>query len=335
MPESMVAYLDWATGIMRINTTYEEWEALRGNDQEGKLTASQIGLLETITHETTHYLQIITTGFLYSLSVEIFEEIKRCLPLPLKSFADIPTSAPDDVAVRLNKILLRLDEFGPHDLTVRSLVESAAFLVQKRTHWINLTPAGYREILDHSCPSEEYRSAYDIAVHYLGDEAFDSYCFLSSLSLCTINPTVTFLRLCEEASTRQLRLGQNLDVRPYIDLLNRINCNLIGTAAEVCSQFSIHPVYTDAVHQLNDLCGRDGFDVITYMAAPYRISNHLAIVAVRPMLFNKISDRYWYLYLPDVLWPKTDTSKKEEMSETLILLAAISSQILGNIGSTP
>ncbi|KPL04173.1 MAG: hypothetical protein AMJ73_04505 [candidate division Zixibacteria bacterium SM1_73] len=335
MPSNYGAILDWATGIIRVNRNYEQWEAICLRKKNRAPTMDDKILLETITHETTHFLQISTTGFLYSFAIELFGQVRKCVPAPITDFSGITSSPPKLISKQICSTLDRLDVAGAEGVTIRSIVESGAFLVQKRTHWPNLTAEGFGKMLDRECPAPEYRLAYDVSMRYLGKEAFDCYPIIAYLSLCTDSPPDAFVILCKDTVSRGLRIGEGLDVPPFLELLNIIvtayGFKLIGTSAEAAENLPRHPIYTQMVIQLNNLCEQSGFSVTNFMAAPYRITEMLAIESVRPMLFNKKMDRYWYLYVPDHFLPTMSREEKELETKALLLLAAISSKILSGV----
>ena len=83
---------------------------------------------------------------------------------------------------------MQIDNVDPKGLTVRSIIESAAMLIQKRIHLPRLTPKEDLQMLHYKYVEGEYREAYEVAVRYLGEVAFNLYPLLSYLSLCTSEP---------------------------------------------------------------------------------------------------------------------------------------------------
>src|SRR3974390_1032625 len=167
------AYLDWITGMIRIDSNRTDWERLKEKVPPNKrltahmLTEDELTLLETFTHEMVHYLQLCTTGYLYRLARDLLAVLAE-LP-PASTIDDVPEADLTRAAGRLRAIKEeRLCAPGKRGLAVISLVESAAFLVQKRTHY-DLTPADYEAALV-GWPAM-YRAGYDIAREHLGDEA--------------------------------------------------------------------------------------------------------------------------------------------------------------------
>jgi hypothetical protein len=73
------AYLDWTTGIIRINTTREAWGRLRARGPDARLTPEEQGLLELFVHEAYHAVQLFTTGYLYNFATQITVEVTEWL----------------------------------------------------------------------------------------------------------------------------------------------------------------------------------------------------------------------------------------------------------------
>ena len=84
---------------------------------------------------------------------------------------------------------------GPEDVTALSIVESAAFYMQKRHHWAGLTPHEYQDLLVGELP--DYQVAYLVAEKILGaEDAFKVFPLFAEMALWTAAPQDTFVPLC-------------------------------------------------------------------------------------------------------------------------------------------
>jgi hypothetical protein len=352
LPPDTAAYLDWTTGILRINANYEQWFDLISRTDGGilvptTLSSQELDLLETVTHESTHLLQIVTTGFLYSVAVELYAGIGTYVESFGSSFGEDDVLAilehgiPAALMEEIRSILLRLDVCGPDNVTARSIVESSAFMAQKRTHHLGLSRQKYAQMLETQCPGPEYRRAYDVAVQYLGDDAFDLFPLLASLSLCTRRPEQIFSSFCEQISKENGPSGAyisvpgqsevSIDLGGFLRVLNAISAELIGSAAQAAANLPEHPFYTDIVNQIN-LLNRDGaISLDRYITAPHEIQERLFEECLRPMIFNRSGEHIRPIVIPGGLWPTLSKEAQAEKVRGLIVIAAIYSKTLAKV----
>jgi hypothetical protein len=333
------AILDWTSGIIRVNAVYEEFNRIkRGN--ESRRSRSDKDLIEAISHETFHFLQMCTTGFLYSFALDLYESIKQCVPKDIKDPSEIDAACvPSEVRKNLNFALERLYHEGPEGLSILSIVEGAALLFQKRLHWIGISAEGFEEILDQSAPSKEYKDAYNFAAKCLGKEdAFNSYPLISNLALSdTNNPVSTFVSLCKKAAGDGIRVGNEMDPVPFVELLREIEPKA-KSSAEVAGERSLkHPIYFEVIKHLNDLAGHGKFNILEYMVAPPLQLYEPTILteSLRPILFNRVKEKYWHLSIPEGLWPALRRDERRNRAQALVLLHILSSRVIGNITDPP
>jgi hypothetical protein len=334
------AYLDWITGIIRVDADPREYEALMdkmsgGSVPRAALTEKEVLLLETLTHETTHLLQICTTGFLYWIAREMSDALREyLLELEPKSYEDLPRVAPESVTRRFQKFKRYIDARGPHGLTVRSLAESTAFMTQKRTHWVGLNAEDYADLL--AGQADEYRAAYDFAVEKLGPtHAFQMCPLLTFFALCCTEPVKMFIALCE-------RMRQELANGTHLKK------NLLELRDEVASQISSsvigiphpdtngkHLVYGPIVLSLYALNQARQFDFVQYWAKPYELDSSAVAEAVAPpMMFNPSSDGILVLSVSKRFSPNAKRigdppGELSQATQVLMILHEISTRLQG------
>jgi hypothetical protein len=336
-PRDAAAYLDWGSGITRVNATIAQWDAALSRSDDSQLSLSERQLLETVTHETAHFLQIATTGYLYRfavfLSLELrgmVEDMGRAGGLPEADWMGSLLAAPIPAqgAKSLRELVGEIDDPGPEGITTRAIVESGAFLVQKRAFWPDISPAAYRDVLDHQSPSHLYRSAYDVAGKWLGDESLDAYPYLAYLALCTSQPPTSFVALCQAVAERSLAKNGVLRVGAIAQLLNDSRWRVFGTASEVASWFPpVHPVYTPPVKRLDELPTEGELSLQVYTVTPHILTEQLLRQGMRPMVFNDKSGSY-EIAVPPWLWPDMSYAQKKGEVTNLIALAALGTKIL-------
>ena len=320
------AYLDWVTGVVRIDARRDEWERLQeqfsSRDQVSahELTAKEVLLLETVTHEVTHFFQVCTTGYLYRVALDLFAALTDALPADIKSVEELPESIIEHVAGRLNSIKEeRLCAPGPRELDVLSIVESAAFMIQKLSHNPDLTPQEYQRAL--AGQPSVYRTAYDLACEYLGEAAFGTYPVLASLSLWTERPADSLIGLCEG-----LAVHKDLEFGHLVDALHRaggfIGPPWLGSARRD------FPEYNMSIDGLDRLADEDRFDRQAYLLRPFK-DEHVRIMvdaAMPPIVFNEDDEgRLAFQWPPS--WKEIPNGQKNARAMMLLLLFSISTHV--------
>ena len=156
VPRGVAGYLDWTTGLMRVNATHDVWARIARTPDLRTLPRWEQGVVETITHETIHFLQITTTSYLYRFAVTLFELVKSAIHFPVHDVSELPIRATPELAQKLRAHFATLDARGAHGVTVRSLAEGQAMLAQLRTHWRGLTAGEFLKRLTGSGLPAEY-----------------------------------------------------------------------------------------------------------------------------------------------------------------------------------
>ena len=154
--------------------------------------------------KSIHFLQVVTTGYVYRWSVEyVVYAARGWLQVAGKHHNEQSVKqealhgrikATDAQRKSLLAHLRVLDRPGVSGITIRALIESLAYYIQMRGHF-DLTSAQLTRALN-DCPDLEYRVAYDAAQFVVGDEAaFDLFPMLCNASLCASDPVLAFEQL--------------------------------------------------------------------------------------------------------------------------------------------
>jgi hypothetical protein len=326
------AYLDWAVGIIRIRASAAEWAAILAAPEARSET--QRSLLETATHETLHFTQIVTAGWPYSFAIDLSSIVSEALQGA--ESLDALASRARQAQVSVDRTLTKLDDRGQTGLTVRDIMEGATVLAQKRMNWANLNAARYVDVLDDEDGGTEYRAAYEAAAAALGDEAFDALPMIAAASLCTRRPQDVFPVLLDELRLRGRRFNLDYNFSLVVEALNRQHRDvLLGTAVEAAEQKPSHLVYTNVVRELNEMAGRGEFKIADFFTRPHELSQEMAVQAVRPMLFNAAPGERFAAHLPDALWRDREADERNELAEALIQLHAMSTLVMGAAEEAP
>lgn len=272
LPPNVWGFLEWMTGVIRINATVEELQRLSEVKERVRLAYE-----ETVTHEFFHCAQICAAGFPHHYAASVTKELFPVLYPYLLNFSsqtDLEEAvtrfaeAPPSIPPRVLTLLDSLDEPGSGGITPREIVESAAYLVQKRTHRPDLEAPGYSHAL-HFAPAPEYRSAFFAAESILGDRAFELFPALSYLSLCFVRPQDVFADLCGAA--RRLPRRDTRALMRIAEELSRAH-RWLGTSFDYTKEFSngtFNPFYRGYARTLAAIGRWKGVDLPTLMSAPH------------------------------------------------------------------
>ncbi|MFH2047413.1 MAG: hypothetical protein ABIK92_19975 [Pseudomonadota bacterium] len=336
VPPEVAGYLEWGSGILRVNCSFEDWEFIN-NHPAGTRSFATRSIMATLTHETFHFLQICTSGFLYSFACQYFDLMRKYIkqeagyPLTdekIKAFLKNPSGVTDDI---INHISV-LDRPGSSGVTVRDIVESAAYLYEHKTHYIDLDIAGYEKFLSQDLPPKEYYHAFHKAKEILGKTAFDNFLFAAFISLCFSRPEVVFDDVLKKIADHKLIYRDDNDIPKFINAIQSLFSvhSALGSAAEVAlrkgSQFW-HPVYNNAILSLNETATQ--YSPIALVVDPNAMTIEAALSNVRPTVFNKN-----YILIPKSFEKGRSQNQLEEEMTVFILLGAMIMAI-GRAGEVP
>ncbi|MFD5861963.1 hypothetical protein [Streptomyces chartreusis] len=340
-PPSTAAWLDWPTGLVHINATKAEWDAAAaastGSNAPGAHPEWEL-LAQSLSHENVHFMQCVTTGYMYRWALEHFRLLADGLSELGYPFAEVGDAkkallAATEFVSRGTAEALRghtdkLNIRGPYGLTVRHLVEAHALVLEQLIHTEPVDAQILLQRLDAVSPNADYRLAYDLCRFWLGSgRAFDLFPALVTVSLCTDSPPQAFVRLLAAADAH----GLSDDAGENIDIIHRMadevtNDLLIGSAVEVWSERDgEHPVYGPAVRRLNELAGTGDFSIRAFMADPVSSIEALVDEVVRPTLFRPSEDGVFAIQLPTKIFERG--KKAEEEMQVLLLVSALGNRI--------
>jgi hypothetical protein len=237
----------------------------------------------------------------------------------------------EQVVTDVWRLLDGIDPFrkspGANAVTVRALLESHAFLVEKISHWQGLDAPGYLQMLmdESACP--EYRLPYDLARLRLGDGAAYAYfSLIVCLSLCDEDPPRAFDVLIDEMATWTLsQRPETIDS----DFASRVAALLpasIGSAAEVADRARLaHPFYEAGLLAINESCSR-GFHVLKFFTDPAKEMGIIVDDVLRRMVFRANSKEQFCINVP----PRFDRN----MTDVSLIYSVFSSRVLGTASAS-
>ncbi len=99
------------SGIMLLNITETEFQDLVKRWEENTCTEVDIDIIRTINHENYHFVQTITSGYMYDRQRRIFAELNRKpIVQKLKTFVTLLKQVPNKVLEAICKWVIRDDQ---------------------------------------------------------------------------------------------------------------------------------------------------------------------------------------------------------------------------------
>ena len=199
IPDDIFGYLEWSTGIIFLNLTADEY--IQSINSESIKSAI---VKETIYHETYHYLQIVSSGFLYNTTRDFSNEVLGiitafindiCIPSKCKTFRDALIMFNENVDLTTYKIgtehFSKLDLINIFKFSTRDIIEGGAYLLQKQMTNIELTHEIFLSKLKFA-PSKTYSKVYKFVTLHLGELAFSVFHSIAYFSLLFAEPEKIF-----------------------------------------------------------------------------------------------------------------------------------------------
>ena len=329
--DRLIADVDWATGIVRVHRTFREWDDLMRADRS-TMREDELFVLESISHEFIHVLQLTTTGYCYELSRKCADQVA----LAIRDHGDLDgvLRSRGEYTAALEPAMAALARQGDREVRAIDILESAAFLCQKRIHRPDMGPREYEEKLNSEASDAAYRRAYDVAVEILQEDAFDQFAHVAALSLMASEPETVFVPIAKAFREHASRLDIARNHRLGLELLDQCFGGLVlGHPIELLHQGRVHPLLKGTVVGIDDLAAAGKVDPMVLMARPYSISQETANVLAGPMLFPPDGDGAT-VFIP-AAWAKRTQSGTSLDGQHLVFLSAVSQLIIMDIEPVP
>lgn len=331
--DQLIADLDWATGVVRMHMSMDEWRTIMSID-EHQLDDRSRYVREVLTHEGLHLLHLVTTGFAYELSVRLLRKVAEAVEN--EAGLEGVYNARARYMAELEVDMLKLHQRGPDGVSALDILESTAFLVQKRAHLPGLGQNGFEQMLNEEAPTEVYRRAYDIAVDTLGADAFDHLPHVATLALATREPTAVFVPILEVFHSEGSRLGYKRTHEAVLEMLRRrFGTLLLGHALERLQEGHRHPILNPIMLGYNQLAMTGKLQPLTMMARPHAMDQDLANLLFGPMIFQpRREGEPAPIWAPQV-WVDRVGSDAKTLLGDLKFLCAVSNLIVMDIEPAP
>jgi hypothetical protein len=329
---------------MRLDCSKEEFERLHGWDWRSSSNAEStrmVRIAETVVHETHHFLQIATLGYLYRFAFTLRLLVQESVP-PGTSFADLPREVQNPRL--LQNILRDLDREEPRGVSVRTIVESLTHLVEQRDLF-GYDSDRFLKHLREAHLGREYTAAYYFA-HDRFAEVEDTvrmFPVLAQLSLCSHSPPETFALLCRGVAAGEISMKTYLpDLIAYCREHDRDYRGFSWEFADAFGQpFPDHPVYGRVRNTVvSESRYREPFS--NYLLAPDKavVDGTILELATIPTLLNPSPDeerpgyRTWTFSYPP--WARVLPEEKSDLYlKGKLLAAAVAQRMIGNVSTEP
>lgn len=336
-----LADLDWATGIMRFFDDRAEFVRLlqlADSASFASLNDDDRYTMETLTHEGTHRLQLLLTGFAYDFSFRLLRVAANAAQ-EWSSLDELNRHRRDYLS-RLWPIFEMLDRQGPEEMTPRIILESAAYMAQKLTHYPDIGWATYERLLADDGVDEEYYRAYDVASRYVREDALEQVTHVANLALATSEPEKVFVPLLKLFRDHGSRLDTEHNQRLGLAFLNSNHDDiLLGSSMDRLKSGDTHPVLAPTVIQINQLANAGKLHLPTLFARGRVVEESLARIVV-PLTFFPPSPQMQgkaQVWLPKEwsLLPGVDPASQVETLRFLMAASLILQQDLPEIKPPP
>ncbi len=323
LPNNILGYLDWTTGLIRINLTYEEYK--NGNDI--KILDK---VLTTLVHENFHAHQICNSGFLYNFIVEFTYELWENMfamykdePVLQQTFQEgiIISKAAKDI---LSRLYVKHGKFSTIDL-----IESHAFLAHNLIIDRNLDYIQYDNLLTKKYPNTIYSNLFQYLKSLFGKKSFHLLPGICFVALLFNQPMKVFYLMCEYLKTMDDFEDIDRLVKSSIDYLSKDETNqYIGLPLSLVKlKKPLHPYYSNLLKFYNK--NYTELDLIRFMTNIIYIPENFLVNSSRPMIFNSA----------DFFWPEDFQSDElsefsaQEYQDSLTMLTSLSFKIFNQTES--
>lgn len=327
LPSNVMGYLDWSTGLLRINLDSEEYGSIgEGSD----VIASRFQ--ETLCHEMFHVYQICTTGFLFNYVTAFSKE------LWLEAFemeSDRPVTGLIGGEVHVSDELASLIEsiHAPkaHGLAVVDIVESHAFLAHNRTIEPEI-PRDFFRLRMAGLKDSPYQKAFGYAERKLGVYAGDYLCPIAYEALCFHDPVDVFVILVDAVAEEMFAHVESTEDIEQIMKQARKSLSsrqdYIGNPRRLLDDDQdIHPFYADTLTQIANAYDEEA--TRDFMCFPESTPNHFHTITLRPLLLNDSTTVILRDFEPLIF------DSADEHRAGMLLLAALSYEHLRTSASGP
>jgi len=333
----ILGWTDWTTGVQFVAMDLEDpaqWPAVL---QDGSERSRQV--MHAVSHETLHFLQLATTGYLYRwaceqyrLTVAVLKPLQDRVadwlddpdPRKLLAIGDGADPAAREALARHHALL---DRRGPNRVSVRGLLEAHALVAEQKIHWEGLDAPRLLRLLAAESAGPTYRLAYDLLRARLGEAlAYRNFLLVAGLALCAADPPLAFDELVDALARRPPPAPADgdddaPDTAWVLAAAREAVGGMLGSSGELASadDAARHPVYTSALMAINRACDQ-GWRVVDFLADPRAGLATIAGDAMRPTVLRPTRDDRFPVIVPRQM--------SDAQAQDLLLVAVLTTRLV-------
>ena len=296
--------------------------ALSGGSASGPSDLVPIEYLEfaaLLTHEQLHFMQAITTSYLYRVACRAFDEIRTVLAYVKKlpnGREELPLQIESSLPGLLDSMKAKSKELTTPEvagISALDLLEASAVFVGQRMHWPEMTNKRYLQYLAESFGAAgigQYSDAYRLAEWYLGDDVFEVFSAICYLALCTEEPGEVFCQYIRAlGKSGILTETKRPSIQQIVDIGGAYGIRSLTTAYTEMAEGRRHPILT--AHMLAFMATMpEDFAFLEFAARPYEFDDaNIFMNVLAPMTRFRGGVGSTPKYLPD--YTKLDGSRAE------------------------
>lgn len=285
LPNHVKGYLDWVTGILRLNCTHDTYRVFTSKDEQ------EFDIYwETFIHEMFHFFQIISFGYLYKYVTKIGwefllnEDYQNDLVKQLKNTNEIKNSVKNIGDIYIKRY---------NTLSIIDLIEGHAFYSHNKS-LLKLTDISSVEKIYKPYKNTIYHNAYKYMCDKIGNKAFYLFPGVCAISLSFTEPVLSFLELCDGAKKINPDVNEDNIENVLVDLVNLVYADIadhyetkllkspLEEQLEDTDTYNVF--YTPIIRQLSKM--EDFANIHYYMRNPQSFPSDIFLNAMRPILFN-------------------------------------------------
>jgi hypothetical protein len=272
-----------------------------------------------LTHEQLHFMQAITTSYLYRLACRAFAEVQAAVAhvknLP-KGHVKLPISLQWRLPDMLDDMRVKSTELSTPEIpgiSALDLMEGSAVYVGQRMQRTGMTNKSYLNYLATSFGAArmgQYSDAYHLAEWYLGDDVFEVFSAICYLALCTEEPGEVFCRYIRAlGKSGILNETKKPSTQQIVDIGWTYGIRTVTSSYTEMEKGSRHPILT--AHMLSFMANfPEGFPFLEFAARPYEFHDgNIFLNVMAPMTLFRGGTGLSAKYLPD--YTKSDGSRAE------------------------
>lgn len=188
-------YLEWVSGLVVVNRTLAQWQSYL--EAGNPFDHARQQLTRTLVHESYHFHQILCTGWPFRLVTALAGAIGTSLGRDARqrnaSIERLLRGESIELAPEALELAAGLDRAGAAGLTVRSIVESAAYLFEFRAEYAEQTARSFVEQMHIEALPADYTAAWHAVAARVGEEAaFELLLPVAVVALCFDDPPAAF-----------------------------------------------------------------------------------------------------------------------------------------------